>query len=739
MKPVAYFLHGRVTARIPIVASFHRRHGVGSGDHGGEWCAFLPSLCVELPLSNSTRKTLAPPTAILLLSTLLSTATAALLPPSNTQTSINLLFQNNLNLTDNANHVGALLLDSMAYPKAEAACAALYETLVTKDVMRKHEDDFRAQLAYASNVGYAKGWSYYIRDAIVKVSEGSPLEFAPLIAHPKTQLPILCTQSAPSNAAASATTKITVSASGNTYTGFRNQKSFRFLGIPYANFTERFTHSKLLTATGVNYDATVAGPQCLQYGSGAEHCLFLNIYTPYIPKSGSKANLRPVHFWIHGGGFEGGKGSDFDGGELASREDVVTVNFNYRLGAYGFMAVPGILKGNYGIGDQINALDWTIKNIAKFGGDPDAITINGGSAGAASVRVLLGSPKAIGKFAAAIAMSNLGGGKAFGSSGDYSTAYSDYYTIEEAYEVSGKGVFIAAGCNQTSTAEQVKCLRSYKGNDISSQARYVVQDGSIVVTPRLEVTKRSKNTAHVPVMFGIMTNDGASFNRYNKTCTTKIDCLAADTQISADWAKKVIDSGLFPYYSTGDVVEDSYNVSQRIVTDTMFRCVDQAGIYAAAKSGAFSKSYYYESVRGYAPPSYNPNGVDITGPITPGYPHGNPNLPYYKIHGGDTENVFGGLSPLRDAGDLKTTQLGMAYYGAFIRNQGDPNPEGWYLKAREYTDVLKAVRETGRWEAVKGERGPVAFVDYPTRFGGFVDVPQCKWLNYSLEYYFEGR
>ncbi|KAJ3050950.1 hypothetical protein HK097_008074 [Rhizophlyctis rosea] len=674
---------------------------------------------------------------ILLMAAFLSTASAAALPPvSNTQTSLTLLFQNNLNLTDNANHVGALLLDSMPYPKAASACALVHETLVTKAIIQAHADDFRAQLAYASNVAYAKGWSYYIRDGIVEVSEDSPFKFKPLPAYGRKPLPVLCTQSG-SNVATPANT-ITVSASGNTYTGFRNQKSFRFLGIPYGDFKERFTHSKLLTATGVNYNATVAGPQCFQYGSGAEHCLFLNVYTPYIPKSGSRAKLRPVHFWIHGGGFEGGKGSDFDGGELASREDVVTVTFNYRLGAYGFMTIPGVLNGNYGIGDQIVALDWTIKNIAKFGGDPDAITINGGSAGAASVRALLGSPKAIGKFAAAIAMSNLGGGQAFGSSGDYSTAFTDYYTIEEAFEVSGRGVLTAAGCNQTTSAEQVKCLRSYQGA-ISSQARYVVQDGSIVVTPRLEVAKRTKNTAHVPVIFGIITNDGASFNRYNKTCTSKVECIAADAFLSTEWAQEVLDSGLFPYYPTGDLFADTYNVTQRIITDTMFRCIDQAGIYAAAKSKAFSKAYYYEAMRGYAPPSYNPNGADITGPITPGYPYGNPNLPHYKLHGGDTNNVFGGLSPLRDENDLKTIQLGMAYYGAFIRSSGNPNPEVWYLKARQYDDVLKAVRETGKWETVKGEQGPIALLDYPTRFGAFVDVPQCKWLNYSLEYNFVGR
>jgi len=77
-----------------------------------------------------------------------------------------------------------------------------------------------------------------------------------------------------------------------------------------------------------------------------------------------------VLLWIHGGGFTGGVGSDpgSDGQQLASREDVVVVTFNYRLSTYGFLAVPGVLPGNYGIGDQITALQWVQKNIARFGG-----------------------------------------------------------------------------------------------------------------------------------------------------------------------------------------------------------------------------------------------------------------------------------------------------------------------------------------------------------------------------------
>jgi len=90
-----------------------------------------------------------------------------------------------------------------------------------------------------------------------------------------------------------------------------------------------------------------------------------------LPKAGTKKNLRPVQFWIHGGGFEGGSGADpqTDGGNLASREDIVTVTFNYRIGTLGFLAIPGTdIKGNFGIGDQVNALDWVLANIASFGG-----------------------------------------------------------------------------------------------------------------------------------------------------------------------------------------------------------------------------------------------------------------------------------------------------------------------------------------------------------------------------------
>jgi hypothetical protein len=206
--------------------------------------------------------------------------------------------------------------------------------------------------------------AYYIDGGVVSVDEHTNgLDFPSTSEFKNYKLPVLCTQSSqesqPGNAVATSTNQISVRTDSNTYVGFRNQKSFRFLGIRYADKPNRFEYSKVFSGTGQTFQATQYGSACAQGGGGSEDCLFLNIQTPYIPKAGSKSNLRPVHFWIHGGGFTGGSGSDAgsDGGNLASREDVVVVTINYRLSTLGFLAIPGTdIKGNFGIGDQVQAL-----------------------------------------------------------------------------------------------------------------------------------------------------------------------------------------------------------------------------------------------------------------------------------------------------------------------------------------------------------------------------------------------
>ena len=284
---------------------------------------------------------------------------------SNSQSSLTLLYQNNLNFTDDVNHISAILLDPSTVANAAAGCAALNETLISQSALQAHSQDFINQLSYAFYAGRStQDQKWHIASGQTVEVHNNKLQFAK--AGPGNVLPVLCTQSSqsntPSNAVASASNEIKVASSGNTYVGFRNKKSFRFQGIPFADPPARFAYSTLYSKTGQTIDATKYGPDCAQpyESSSSENCLFVNIQTPYIPKAGSKKNLRPVHFWIYGGGFTGGSGASAgsDGGQLASREDIVVVEINYRLTTLGFLAIPGTnITGNYGISDQVTGLD----------------------------------------------------------------------------------------------------------------------------------------------------------------------------------------------------------------------------------------------------------------------------------------------------------------------------------------------------------------------------------------------
>src|SRR5262249_59749356 len=127
-----------------------------------------------------------------------------------------------------------------------------------------------------------------------------------------------------------------------------------------------------------------------------EDCLFLNVWTP-----ATDGARRPVMVWIHGGAFTIGSGSQraFDSATLARRGDAVIVTINYRLGALGFLRLSETAigrelptSGNEGLLDQIPALQWVRREIARFGGDPGKLTIFAESAGSISSTLLLTMP-----------------------------------------------------------------------------------------------------------------------------------------------------------------------------------------------------------------------------------------------------------------------------------------------------------------------------------------------------------
>ncbi|HUT34547.1 MAG TPA: carboxylesterase/lipase family protein [Planctomycetota bacterium] len=162
---------------------------------------------------------------------------------------------------------------------------------------------------------------------------------------------------------------------------------------------------------------TAFGPWCPQpqplmgreLGTLSEDCLYLNVWTP----AHKPTDRLPVMVWIHGGGHTTGSGaSTYYDGERLAREGVVLVTINYRLGPFGYLAHPLLSQesehkasGNYGLLDQIAALQWVQRNVAAFGGDPGCATIFGESAGSASVCRLMVSPLAKGLFHRAIAQS----------------------------------------------------------------------------------------------------------------------------------------------------------------------------------------------------------------------------------------------------------------------------------------------------------------------------------------------
>jgi para-nitrobenzyl esterase len=192
-----------------------------------------------------------------------------------------------------------------------------------------------------------------------------------------------------------------------------------FQGIPYAappTGARRWKPPQPVAAWRGMRDARRFAARCMQLplfddmvfrsnGMG-EDCLYLNVWAP---AAAAKAKL-PVLVYFYGGGFVSGDGSEkrYDGASLATR-GIVTVTVNYRLGVFGFLALPALAAesphhaaGNYGLVDQVAALRWVQSNIAQFGGDPSRITIGGESAGSISVSALMASPLSRKRIAGAI-------------------------------------------------------------------------------------------------------------------------------------------------------------------------------------------------------------------------------------------------------------------------------------------------------------------------------------------------
>ena len=299
-------------------------------------------------------------------------------------------------------------------------------------------------------------------------------------------------------------------------------------------------------------DATEWGGACTQVDSsgkvtGSEDCLQLNVFTP----AGAPEPSRPVLFWIHGGSLTSGSAvstsggvRQFDGSKLAEKTGVVLVSINYRLGPLGYLAhrtlsweQPTGTTGNYGMLDQIAALEWVHRNIARFGGDPQRVAIFGQSAGATSVCALVASPRAAGLFSGAIMMSGSCGARTLASS-----------------QAQGDAIFAYAGCSED--ADPAACMRGVSAERVvqiprspdfvSPVSGYSASiDGYLLTDTPENLVGRGRHN-HLPVMIGNTSNEEGN----------------SATGIASEFEYRQAIRALVPYTGADTLIMNQYPVSE---------------------------------------------------------------------------------------------------------------------------------------------------------------------------------
>jgi para-nitrobenzyl esterase len=444
-----------------------------------------------------------------------------------------------------------------------------------------------------------------------------------------------------------------------------------FLGIPYAAppvGALRWRPPQPAARWQGILDATRAGSECAQPGGAilsdptasiSENCLYLNVYTP----AAASTRQLPVMVWIHGGGFTGGAGSLYDGAVLAAREHVIVVTINYRLGIFGFLALPSLDKeggpgssGDYGLMDQQAALRWVQRNAAVFGGNSRDVTIFGQSAGGLSVCDNMASPTAAGLFVHAIA-----------ESGCLMTV-----PTRQATEERDEAMAASLGCTDVATAaaclraEPVAKLVAAEGSNPVPSEGWGTVPGSPVLPVPAATAFATGRYIHVPLIQGTNADEGQflvgfEFDAQGRPLTAAEYSTTVQALFGASLTPQILAHYPLSAYPSPDLALSA------VETDYGFSCPAlQADDLLSA-----GKVYGYEFADP-APP--NPFGITFSFPLG-------------SAHSTEIAYVFqtmpnigvtsrpNNITPPFTAAQLALSGEIMGYWARFART-GDPNGEG---------------------------------------------------------------
>jgi para-nitrobenzyl esterase len=450
-----------------------------------------------------------------------------------------------------------------------------------------------------------------------------------------------------------------------------------FLGIPYAAppvGALRWTPPKRYGFfPGFVFQATQFGSACTQPGGiGSENCLFRNVFTPQEKSDdGWRDRDRdrdrhglPVMFWIHGGGLINGSSTPYNPERLV-KEGVIVVTINYRLGFLGFFAqsaidAEGHLSGNYGLMDQQFALGWVRRNIARFGGDPDRVTIFGESAGGQSVYAQLASPLASGMFRGAISES--------GSYAEFQNYFSNIVSLEvgEAQGTTAvpSGVVIAnsVGC----TSQTASCLRAVPAATMVAKEPfplYPFVDGTLL-TQTIGAAFASGEFNQVPVISGTNHDEYRLFVAldFDLAGNPILTSAGYDTAVTNLWGPALAPPvlALYPFasYPTGG---EALGASG---TDGVFSCAARIADQSLAK---FVPTYTYEFNDENAPPAQSAFGGLLTFPLG-------------AYHSAELQYLFPGIDVFGLPVTLSSQQMQLSHamlsYWTQFAKKGDPNSSG---------------------------------------------------------------